>query len=384
MNFKKQEILKALETITLAGEGKNMVESGAVRNVVTFADEIIVDLTLSTPALHIKKRAEADITKTIQELISKDAKVQVNIKIEAPANENPNLIKGKPIPGIKNIVAIASGKGGVGKSTVTANLAVTLAKMGFKVGILDADIYGPSIPIMFDLASARPLSVEEDGKSKMKPVENYGVKILSIGFFTKPEQAVIWRGPMASKALNQLIFDAAWGELDFMLIDLPPGTGDIHLSIMQSLPITGAVIVSTPQTVALADARKGVAMFQQESIQVPVLGIIENMAYFIPEVPIAIGIPENKYYIFGREGAKNLAEDLDIPFLGEIPLVQSIREAGDIGHPAALQSATETESVFEQVTKLVVQETVRRNEMLPPTEVIKITTMAGCSAVNKK
>lgn len=379
MNFKKQDILKALETITLAGEGKNMVESGVVRNVVTFADEVIVDITLSTPALHIKKKAETDIIKTIQERISKDAKVLVNIKIEAPEKENPNLIKGKHIPGIKNIVAIASGKGGVGKSTVTANVAVTLAKMGFKVGILDADIYGPSIPIMFDMVTARPVSVNEGGKSKMKPVENYGVKVLSIGFFTKPDQAVIWRGPMASKALNQLIFDAAWGELDFMLIDLPPGTGDIHLSIMQALPITGAVIVSTPQTVALADARKGVAMFQQENIQVPVLGIIENMAYFTPEE-----LPENRYYIFGKEGAKNLADDLNVPFLGEIPLVQSIREAGDIGRPAALQTATAMEAVFEEVTKMVVQETIRRNENLPPTEAIKITTMAGCSAVNKK
>ncbi|KAA3620666.1 MAG: MRP family ATP-binding protein [Flavobacterium sp.] len=378
MSFKKQDILKALELVTIAGEGKNMVESGAVRNVMTFADEVVVDIVLSTPALHIKKRAESDIIKTIKEKVSEDAKVQVNIKVEAEAKANPNLIKGKPIPGIQNIVAIASGKGGVGKSTVTANLAVSLSKMGFKVGVLDADIYGPSIPIMFDVAEARPLSVEIDGKSKMKPIENYGVKVLSIGFFTKPDQAVIWRGPMASKALNQLIFDAAWGELDFMLIDLPPGTGDIHLSIMQSLPITGAVVVSTPQNVALADARKGVAMFQQESIQVPVLGIIENMAYFTPAE-----LPENKYYIFGKEGAKNLAEDLKVPFLGEISLEQSIREAGDVGHPAALQVATPTETAFEEVTRRVVEETVRRNEALPPTEAIKITTMAGCSAVKK-
>jgi len=378
MSFNKQDILKALETLTLAGEGKNMVESGAVRNVMTFADEVVVDITIATPAMHIKKRAESDIIKTIQEKISKDAKVQVNIKVEAPVKENPNLIKGEPIPGIQNIVAVASGKGGVGKSTVTANLAVTLAKMGFKVGVLDADIYGPSIPIMFDVAQERPLSVEIDGKSKMKPIENYGVKVLSIGFFTQPDQAVIWRGPMAAKALNQLIFDAHWGELDFMLIDLPPGTGDIHLSIMQSLPITGAVVVSTPQNVALADARKGVAMFQQESIQVPVLGIVENMAYFTPAE-----LPENKYYIFGKEGAKNLADDLKVPFLGEIPLEQSIREAGDVGHPAALQTATKTEAAFEEVTKRVVEETVRRNEALPPTEAIKITTMAGCSAVKK-
>ena len=379
MKINKQDILNALKTITVAGEGKNMVDSGQVQNVVTFADEVIVDLVLTTPALHIKKRAETDVEKVIQEKVFKDAKVIVNIKVEAPpVAQNPNLIKGKAIPGIQNIVAVASGKGGVGKSTVTANLAVTLSKMGFKVGVLDADIYGPSIPIMFDVATEKPLSINVDGKSKMKPIENYGVKVLSIGFFTEPDQAVIWRGPMAAKALNQLIFDAAWGDLDFMLIDLPPGTGDIHLSIMQSLPITGTVIVSTPQTVALADARKGVAMFQQENIDVPVLGIIENMAFFTPDE-----LPENKYYIFGKEGAKNLAEDLKVPFLGEIPLVQSIREAGDAGRPAALQTASLIEEAFDEITKNVVQETVRRNEALPPTEAIKITTMAGCSAVKK-
>ncbi len=377
MKIKKEDILKALETITVAGEGKNMIESGVIKNVITFADEVIVDVVLTTPALHIKKRAEEDIIKTIKEKVSSNAKVIVNIKVETPPqSQNPNLIKGKPLPGIKNIIAVASGKGGVGKSTVTANLAVSLSKMGFKVGVLDADVYGPSIPIMFDVAEERPLSVTVNGRSKMKPIENYGVKILSIGFFTKPEQAVIWRGPMAAKALNQLIFDAAWDDLDFMLVDLPPGTGDIHLSIMQSMPITGAVIVSTPQTVALADARKGVAMFQQENIQVPVLGIIENMAYFTPQE-----LPDNKYYIFGKEGAKNLAEDLNVPFLGEIPIVQSIREAGDVGRPAALQEDTPTSKAFEKVTQNVVEQTVRRNETLPPTEVIKITTMAGCSTV---
>lgn len=380
MNLNKKDILKALETISLPGEGKNMVESGAVQNVITFANEVIVDIKMQTPAMHIKKRAETDIINIIKEKVSQQAEIKVNIKVEAPQKpQNPNLIKGKPIPGIQNIVAVASGKGGVGKSTVTANIATSLAKMGFKVGVLDADIYGPSIPIMFDVALEKPLSVNVEGKSKMKPIENYGVKMLSIGFFTQPNQAVIWRGPMAAKALNQLIFDAAWGELDFMLIDLPPGTGDIHLSIMQSLPITGAVVVSTPQNVALADARKGVAMFQQENIQVPVLGIIENMAFFTPAE-----LPENKYYIFGKNGAKNLAEDLQVPFLGEIPLVQSIREAGDIGRPAALQTATQVEEAFEEVTKMVVQETVNRNENLPPTEAIKITTMAGCSAIKKK
>ena len=379
MKIKKQDILDALATISVAGAGQNMVESGAVKNVIVFADEVVVDLQLTTPAMHIKKRAEADVIKTIKEKVSADAKVQVNIKVEAPPKpQQANLIKGKPIPGIKNIVAVASGKGGVGKSTVTANIAVSLQKMGFKVGVLDADIYGPSIPIMFDVADERPLSVNEGGKSKMRPVESYGVKILSIGFFTQPNQAVIWRGPMAAKALNQLIFDAAWGELDFLLLDLPPGTGDIHLSIMQSLPITGAVVVSTPQTVALADARKGVAMFRQENIDVPVLGIVENMSYFTPAE-----LPDNKYYIFGDSGAKHLAEDLEVPLLGEVPLVQGIREAGDVGRPAALQTQTPTEKAFEELTRNVVEQTVLRNESLPPTEAIKITTMAGCSAVKK-
>lgn len=376
MKLDRKEILKALETISIAGEGKNMVESGAVQNVITFGDEVVVDLLLSTPAMHIKKRAEDDIKKLIHEQFSPNAVVKVNIKVEA--KENPNEIKGKSIPGISNIIAVASGKGGVGKSTTTANLAVTLARMGFKVGVLDADIYGPSMPIMFDVENEKPISIEVDGKSKMKPIESYEIKLLSIGFFTSPSQAVIWRGPMAAKALNQMIFDADWGQLDFMLIDLPPGTGDIHLSIMQALPITGAVVVSTPQNVALADARKGVSMFQSEAINVPVLGIIENMAYFTPEE-----LPNNKYYIFGKEGAKNLAEDLQVPFLGEVPLVQSIREAGDYGRPAALQTASPLEKIYEEIARNVVQETVNRNENLAPTEAIKITTMAGCSAVKK-
>jgi ATP-binding protein involved in chromosome partitioning len=366
MKLDRKEILSALETITIAGEGKNMVESGAVKNVLIFGNEVTVDLLIATPAMHIKKRAEDDIRKLIHEKFSPDVVVKVNIKVETPT-QNPNEIKGKAIPGISNIIAVASGKGGVGKSTVTANLAVTLAKMGFKVGVLDADIYGPSMPIMFDVENEKPISVEVDGKSKMKPVESYEIKILSIGFFTAPSQAVIWRGPMASKALNQMIFDADWGQLDFMLIDLPPGTGDIHLSIMQSLPITGA------------DAKKGVSKFLSDSINVPVLGIIENMAYFTPEE-----LPNNKYYIFGKEGAKNLAADLQVPFLGEVPLVQSIREAGDYGRPAALETASVIERVFEEITRNVVQETVNRNQSLPPTEAIKITTMAGCSAVKGK
>ena len=375
MKIAKKDILEVLKTITMPGEGQNMVQSGAVNNVNVFGDEVIIDLTINNPSLQARKKTEVEILKVIHDHVYAKAKIKVNIKVNTEKKET-QTIKGKSIPGIKNIVAVASGKGGVGKSTVTANLAVCLAKMGFKVGVLDADIYGPSMPIMLDVVNERPLAVNVDGKSKMQPVENYGVKLLSIGFFTKPDQAVVWRGPMAAKALNQMIFDAAWGELDFLLLDLPPGTGDIHLSIMQSLPITGAVVVSTPQNVALADAKKGVAMFQQDSINVPVLGIIENMAYFTPEE-----LPQNKYYIFGENGAKNLSADLNVPFLGELPIVQSIREAGDYGRPAALQTATTLESVFETLTRNVVSEVVKRNTDLPPTEAIKITTMAGCSAV---
>ncbi|MFH6767694.1 Mrp/NBP35 family ATP-binding protein [Gaetbulibacter aquiaggeris] len=378
MKLSKQDILKALETISVPGEGGNMVETGAVKNVMTFGDEVIVDITITNPSLQAKKRTEVDILKTIHEQVYEKAKITVNVKVDAPATPKVNVIKGNAIPGIQNIIAVASGKGGVGKSTVTANLAVSLQKMGFKVGILDADIYGPSIPIMFDVEKERPLAVDINGKSKMRPIESYGVKVLSIGFFTQPDQAVVWRGPMAAKALNQMIFDAHWGEIDFLLIDLPPGTGDIHLSIMQSLPITGAVIVSTPQVVALADAKKGVAMFQQESINVPVLGIIENMAYFTPNE-----LPNYKYYIFGKDGAKNLADDLGVKFLGAIPLVQSIRESGDVGSPAALQIDTPLSEAFKSITQNVVQEVVNRNEALPPTEAIKITTMAGCAAPKK-
>ena len=380
MSFTKQDILKALDTITEPGEGKSLVENKNVSNLVVFGNEVIIDVTISNPTLQAKKKVEVEIKKAILLKVDEKIDVKVNVKTStAPKKEEKsNLIKGKKIPSIQNIIAIASGKGGVGKSTITANMAVSLSKMGFKVGILDADIYGPSMHLMFDVEKERPISVKIEGRSKMKPIENYGVKLLSLGFFTNPNQAVIWRGPMASKALNQLIFDADWGELDFLLIDLPPGTGDVHLSIVQALPINGAVIVSTPQNIALADAKKGVAMFQQESIQVPVLGIVENMAYFTPEE-----LPDNKYYIFGKDGAKHLAEDIDTKFLGEIPLVQSIREAGDVGHPVALQENTSLENAFATLTKEMVSELLKRNANLPPTEVVRITTMSGCSPVKK-
>ncbi|SEE05270.1 ATP-binding protein involved in chromosome partitioning [Tenacibaculum sp. MAR_2010_89] len=374
MSFKKQDIYKALETITAPGEGKSLVENENVTNVVTFGEEVIVDVTINNPSLQAKKKIEVEIMKAIHEHVDQKIDVKVNVKVEVAPKENPNQIRGKEIPNIQNIIAIASGKGGVGKSTITSNMAVSLAKMGFKVGVLDADVYGPSQHLMFDVAQEKPLAVNVKGRSKMKPVENYGVKLLSLGFFTDPNQAVIWRGPMASKALNQLIFDADWGELDFLLIDLPPGTGDVHLSIVQAVPINGAVVVSTPQNIALADAKKGVAMFKQESINVPVLGIVENMAYFTPAE-----LPDNKYYIFGQGGAKNLAEDIDTSFLGEIPLVQSIREAGDVGHPVALQENTPLAEAFTNATKEMVSQLLKRNANLPPTEVVRITTMSGCS-----
>ncbi len=366
-----------VKAITLPGSSQTIGDANALTNVQLIGKEIVIDLALASPSLQSRKKIEVHVGSVLQDKIGEDYSFQVHVTHQAsPSAPQPNIIKGKALKGVQNIVAIASGKGGVGKSTVTANLAVTLSNMGFKVGVLDADIYGPSMPLMFDVAFERPLSVQVDGKSKMKPVSNYGVQLLSIGFFTKPDQAVIWRGPMASKALNQMIFDADWGVLDFLLIDLPPGTGDIHLSILQALPVTGAVVVSTPQAVALADAKKGVAMFQQDSIQVPVLGIVENMSYFTPEE-----LPENKYYIFGRDGAKYLAEDVGVPFLGGLPLVQSLREAGDVGRPAVLQGGV-TEDAFTSITQSLITELVQRNKELPPTEIVKITTMAGCSAVS--
>ena len=375
MKPNKEEILEVLKTIYFDNQKIDIVSDNAVLNVLVFDKEIIIDLNTNNPSLQGKNKIKSKILNSIQNKFSEDIDVKINFKL---IKKSPNTIlnTNRKLDGVQNIIAVSSGKGGVGKSTVTANLAISLSEMGFNVGILDADIYGPSIPVMFDVFDSKPLAVNIDGKSKMKPVESFGIKILSIGFFTKLDQAVIWRGPMASKALNQMIFDAAWGELDFLLIDLPPGTGDIHLSIMQSLPISGAVVVSTPQNVALVDARKGVSMFNQENINVPVLGIIENMSYFTP-----LELPNNKYYLFGKEGAKNLSTDLGVPFLGEIPLIQSIRESGDCGRPAALQDETEIQSVFNNISKNMLSELLKRNNKLPETEVIKITTMSGCSAI---
>ncbi|MBH45233.1 MAG: chromosome partitioning protein [Flavobacteriaceae bacterium] len=374
MKFNKQDVEEAIKTITAPGGDENLIDSEAVTNIMVFGDEIDIDVRLTNPSLQARKKLEVTLLEVIHKKVHPKAKIKINTKVDKP--KQPAPIKGKAIPGVDSIIAISSGKGGVGKSTVTANLAVTLAQMGCKVGVLDADIYGPSIPTMFDIEGQRPLSVNVDGKSKMAPIENYGVKILSIGFFTQPDQAVIWRGPMAAKALNQMIFDADWGTLDFLLIDLPPGTGDIHLSIVQSLPLNGAVVVSTPQNVALADAKKGIAMFQQDNIQVPVLGIVENMAYFTPEE-----LPDNKYYIFGKQGAEHLALDKNVPFLGALPIVQSVREAADMGRPAALQHGTPVQQSIVELTQNLVTQLLKRNTNLPPTKAVAITNMVGCAAV---
>ena len=371
----KDKILSLLKTIHLNNEKFDIVSNNAVTNVVVFDNEILIDLEIENPTLQSKNKVKKLIKDTLNVDFQGNYDIKINFKVAKPLKKTI-LNDEKVLENVQNIIAVSSGKGGVGKSTVTANLAISLKQMGFSVGILDADIYGPSIPIMFDVSEKKPLAVQVEDKSKMKPVENFGIKILSIGFFTKMDQAVIWRGPMASKALNQMIFDADWGKLDFLLIDLPPGTGDIHLSIMQALPISGSVVVSTPQNVALIDARKGVSMFKQENINVPVLGIIENMAYFTPEE-----LPQNKYYLFGKEGAKNLSNDLEVPFLGEVPLVQSIREAGDLGRPASLQEDSIINKVFNEISKNMISELLIRNKNLPATEIIKIKTMSGCSAI---
>ena len=378
MKISKEDVINTLKTISLSGDNQNIIDKGSVSNVMIFGDQIDIDLKLNNPSLQARKKLEVLILKTLHEKVYEKAKIKINVSIVAEEKKDQS-ITAKTLSGIENVIAISSGKGGVGKSTLTANIAVTLSNMGCKVGVLDADIYGPSIPTMFDLEGKKPFSVQIDGKSKMQPIENYGVKILSIGFFTKPGQAVIWRGPMAAKALNQMIFDANWGDLDFLLIDLPPGTGDIHLSIVQSLPINGAVVVSTPQNVALTDAKKGIAMFQQKNINVPVLGIIENMSYFTPQE-----LPQNKYYIFGKKGAEYLANDMEVPFLGSLPLVQSVRESADYGRPASMQEKTSINNDFTVITQNLVSQVLKRNKNLPPTKVVEITNLVGCEAIKTR
>ena len=375
MELTKSNIKKTLENVNISGSSENIVSSGILKNIQVFGDQVDIDLILSNPTLQARKKLEVDIMKIMHADIYEKAKININVKIEKVDSKISS--QSKKISGVDSIIAVSSAKGGVGKSTLTINLAATLAKKGCKVGILDADIYGPSVPTMMDVEGYVPKSIKVNGESKIEPIESYGVKIMSIGFFTKLDQAVVWRGPMASKALNQMIFDTNWGELDFLFLDLPPGTGDIHLSIVQSLPITGSIIISTPQNVALADARRGIKMFQQDNISVPILGLVENMAYFKTDDS------NEKHYIFGEAGVKYLSKDLNINFLGEIPLFKSLREASDFGRPGSLQESSEISDIFDDISKNVVEQLLIRNKELPPTKVVEITNLVGCSAIKK-
>ncbi len=372
MKLTKEIIISALSNVLLPGKKQNIIDCGIIKNIQIFGLDVEIDVEVDTPTLHYKKNVESQCTKAVHEFASEQANVKVNITVGI--SKQQTQIKGNAIPGVKNIIAVSSGKGGVGKSTIAANLAVGLANLGCKVGVIDADIYGPSMHIMFGLQGAVPNSVQVGEKTKIKPLENYGVKLLSIGFFAQSQQAVVWRGPMASKALNQLLWDTHWGDLDYLIVDLPPGTGDIHLSLVQSIPLTGAVVVSTPQEIALADAKKGVNMFQMESINVPVLGIVENMAYFTPEE-----LPNKKYYIFGKDGAAQLAKDMNISLLSQIPIVQSLREASDAGRPAVLQESTPVALELLKMTQNVQLSIKKRNANLAPTKSVKLTHSKGCS-----
>ncbi|HCA82407.1 MAG TPA: chromosome partitioning protein [Flavobacteriales bacterium] len=359
-----EKIKEALSNVIEPDLKKDLIALDLVSDIKADNNEISFTVRINNPALHSRKRMEEACRFAIERFLGNTYKVSVNV-VALGADRSPD--QRSILPGVKNIVAIASGKGGVGKSTITANLAAGLAKKGYKVGLIDADIYGPSMPIMFDVQHEKPVALEIDGRSMIKPVESYGVKLLSIGFFAELDQAIVWRGAMASKALTQMFRDTHWGELDYMLIDLPPGTGDIHLSLVQLVPLTGAVVVSTPQQIALADAKKGVSMFQLDSIKVPVLGMIENMAYFTPAE-----LPENKYYIFGQGGARQLAEQIDVPFLGEVPLVQSIRESGDAGRPAVLQEGTPTAIAFDLIVANFVERVNWRNTHMAPTKPVEM------------
>ena len=337
----REAVLNALANIPDPESKQDIVSANLVGNIEIENDRVYIQVNSINPALHARKRMEEAIRFRLTKELGEDVRIECEVKAVTGTER-----KGRRsvLPEVTHVVAIASGKGGVGKSTLTANLAAGLAQAGFTVGLIDADIYGPSMPTMFDVVGQRPTMVEVNGKSMIEPVVNYNVKLLSIGFFTDQENAVVWRGPMASKALTQMITEGNWGKLDYLLIDLPPGTGDIHLSLLQTLPLDGVVIISTPQEVALADARRGINMFRVDGLNVPIVGIVENMAWFTPEE-----LPENKYYIFGRDGAKNLANGMGIEFLGAIPLVQSIREAGDVGRPAVLQKGSVIGLAFDEL-----------------------------------
>ena len=381
MTLYPQLIMDALATVTYAGTKKNVVESQMVADQPVVkapakADDpwqigVVLEFPRDTdPFLKSTvKAAEAAIKyhcrKAAEQAGETAPDVVVTIETEFKSKPRPEV--GKLLPQVKNVVAVSSGKGGVGKSTVSANLAIALARLGYKVGLLDADIFGPSMPKMFQVEDARPYAVNVDGRDLIEPVEQYGVKLLSIGFFVSPETATLWRGGMASNALKQLIADADWGELDYLILDTPPGTSDIHLTLLQTLSITGAIIVSTPQQVALADARKGIDMYRNEKVNVPILGLVENMAWFTPAE-----LPENRYYIFGREGCKQLAEEMQVPLLAQIPLVQGICDSGDRGEPAALNSDTATGLAFINLAQSVVTVVNRRNRELPKTKIVGI------------
>jgi len=357
-------ITDALATVTYPGTKKNLVESGMV------ADNMHIDGMRVAFSLIFPRETDPFLKSTVKAAeaaihyhVGKDVEVEIGTEFKS----KPRPAVEKLLPGVKNIVAVSSGKGGVGKSTVAANLAISLARMGYRVGLLDADIFGPSVPKMFGVEDARPYAVEKDGRNLIEPIDKYGVKLLSIGFFVNPGTATLWRGGMASNALKQMVADADWGELDYFILDTPPGTSDIHLTLLQTLAITGAVIVSTPQSVALADARKGIDMYTNDKVNVPILGLVENMAWFTPAE-----LPENRYYIFGKDGCRNLAEETGFPLLAQIPVVQGICEGGDAGKPAALDTETITGSAFLSLAQAVVTMVNRRNRELDPTKIVKV------------
>lgn len=365
-------ITDALQTVTYPGTKKNLIESEMLADDVRIAGSS-VSFTLIFPRdtdpflKSTVKAAEAAIRYAVSQHEGDDSGKEMTIDIKLEYKSKPRPEVGKLLPEVKNVIAVSSGKGGVGKSTVSANLAISLARLGYKVGLLDTDIFGPSMPKMFDVEDERPYAVPVDGRQLIQPIEKYGVKLLSIGFFVNPDTATLWRGGMASNALKQLIADANWGDLDYFILDTPPGTSDIHLTLLQTLAITGAVIVSTPQSVALADARKGIDMYRNDKVNVPILGMVENMAWFTPAE-----LPENKYYIFGKEGCKKLAEELDIPLLAQIPLVQSICEDGDKGMPAACHLESITGQAFLNLAQAVVTMVNRRNREQPKTKIVPV------------
>lgn len=356
--------MDALATVRYPGTGKNVVEMNMVEDDLRIAGlHVSFSLIFDKPTDPFLKSMVKACEAAIHAYVSKDVEVEIKTKsLQAPRPDLPDLL-----PGVKNIIAVSSGKGGVGKSTVAANLAVALARLGHRVGLLDCDIFGPSVPKMFQLTDARPYSENINGRDLIVPIEKYGVKVLSIGFFVDPDQATLWRGGMACNALKQLIGDANWGDLDYFILDTPPGTSDIHLTLVQTIPITGAVIVSTPQQVALADARKGINMYQNEKVDVPILGLVENMAWFTPAEH-----PDEKYFLFGREGVKQLAEEMGVPLLGQIPVVQSICQNGDDGTPEALNPANPTGQAFLQLAARVVTQTDKRNLEKAPTTIVGI------------